>query len=74
MESIIRSPMCRTESLVTKCTFVSSTSSLTGFIEGMTYDIALVKHLIMGTEGVWTTTVFYWIFTLHTCFITRSDK
>ena len=74
MESIIRSPICRTESLVTKRTSVPSTSSLTGFIEGMTYDIALVKHLIMGTGGVWTTTVFYWIFTLHTCFITRSDK
>ena len=74
MKSIIRSSRCRTESLVTTCTFVTSTSSLTGFIEGMTYDIALVKHLIMGTGGVWTTPVFYWIFTLHTCFITRSDK
>ena len=74
MESIIRSPICRTESLVTKRTFVPSTSSLTGFIEGMTDDIALVKHLIMGTGGVWTTTVFYWIFALHICFIPGRDK
>ncbi len=74
MESIIRSPICRTESLVTKRTLVPSTSSLTGFIEGMTDDIALVKHLIMGTGGVWTTTVFYWIFALHTCFILGRDK
>ena len=74
MESIIRSPICRTESLVTKRTFVPSTSSLTGFIEGMTDDIALVKHLIMGTEGVWTTTFFCRIFALHTCFIPDQDK
>ena len=74
MESIIRSPICRTESLVTKRTFVPSTSSLTGFIEGMTDDIALVKHLIMGTGGVWTTSVFYRTFTLHTYFIPDHDK
>ena len=74
MESIIRSPICRTESLVTKRTFVPSTSPLTVFIEGMTDDIALVKHLIMGTGGVWTTPVFYRIFTLHTYFIPDQDK
>ena len=74
MESIIRSPICRTESLVTKRTFVPSTSSLTGFIEGMTDDIALVKHLIMGTGDIWTTTVFYLTFALHTCFIPNQDK
>ena len=73
MESIIRSPICRTESLVTKRTFVPSTSSLTGFIEGMTDDIARVKHLIMGTGGVWTTPAFYRIFTLHTYFIPGRD-
>ena len=69
MESIIRSPICRTESLATNRTFEPSTSSLSGFIEGMTDDITLVKHLIMGTRGVWTTTAFYRIFVLHTCFI-----
>ena len=69
MESIIRSPICRTESLATNRTFVSSTSSLSGFIERMTDDITLVKHFIMGTRGVWTTTAFYRIFVLHTCFI-----
>ena len=74
MESIIRSPICRTESLVTKLTSVPSTSPLTVFIEGMTDDIALVKHLIMGTGGVWTTPAFYRIFTLHTCFIPDHDK
>ena len=74
MESIIRSPICRTESLVTNRTFIPSTSSLSGFIEGMTDDIALVKHLIMGTGGVWTTPAFYRIFTLHTCFIPDQDK
>ena len=68
MESIIRSPICRTESLVANRTFVPSTPSLTGFIEGMTDDITLVKHLIMGTRGIWTTTAFYRIFILHTCF------
>jgi hypothetical protein len=30
---------------------------LDGFIEGMTDDIALVKHLIMDTGDVWTTMV-----------------
>ena len=74
MESIIRSPICRTESLVTKRTFVPSTSSLTSFIEGVTDNITLIKHLIMGTGGVWTTPVFYRIFTLHTCFIPDHDK
>ena len=74
MESIIRSPICRTESLVTKLTSVPSTSPLTVFIEGMTDDIALVKHLIMGTGGVWTTPAFYRIFTLHTYFIPDHDK
>ena len=69
MESIIRSPICRAESLVATCTFVPSTSSLTGFIEGMRDDITLVKHLIMVARGVWTTTDFYRIFVLHTCFI-----
>ena len=69
MESIISSPICRAESLFAKSTFVPSTSSLTGFIEGMTDDITLVKHLIMGTRGVWTTTTFYRSFVLHTCFI-----
>jgi hypothetical protein len=74
MESIIRSPICRTKSLVTKRTSVPSTSPLTVFIEGMTDDIALVKHLIMGTGGVWTTPGFYRIFTLHTYFILDQDK
>ena len=74
MESIIRSPICRTESLVTKLTSVPSTSPLTVFIEGMTDDIALVKHLIMDTGDVWTTMVFYRIFALHTCFIPDQDK
>ena len=69
MESIIRSSICRTESLVAKRTFVPSTSSLSGFIERITDDITLVKHLIMGAKGVWTTTAFYRIFVLHTCFI-----
>ena len=66
MESIIRSPICRTESLVTKRTSVPSTSSLTGFIEGMMDDITLVKHLIMGTGGVWTTPDFYSSYMFYT--------
>ena len=74
MESIIWSSICRTESLATNRTFVPSTSSLSGFIEGMTDDIALVKHLIMGTGGVWTTPIFYQIFTLYTYFIPDQDK
>ena len=37
-------------------------------------DIALVKHLIMDTEGVWTTTVFYRIFALHTYFTPECGK
>ena len=74
MESIIRSPICRTESLVTKRTSIPSTSSLTGFIEGMTDDIALVKHLIMGKGDVWTTPVFYRIFAFHTCLTPAQDK
>ena len=74
MESIIRNPICRTESLATNRTFVPSTSSLACFIEGMMDDITLVKHLIMGTRGVWTTTAFYRIFVIHTCYTLDSYK
>jgi hypothetical protein len=40
----------------------------------MTDDIALVKHLIMGTGGVWTTPIFYRICTLHTYFTPDHDN
>ena len=72
MEPITRSPRYRTESLITKHisapSTVPSTSSLTGLTEIVTGDLALVKHLIIGTEDVWAVTFFYRTFALHTRF------
>ena len=49
------------------CTTISSPPSLTGFVEGMTDDIALSMLSEMRTVSVWTGEVFEAVFVVHTC-------
>ena len=72
LQTVVCGPISRRERPTTVPTTVSSPHSLTGFVEGMTDDIALSMLSEMRTVSVWTGEVFEAVFVVHTCVITHS--
>jgi hypothetical protein len=72
LQTVVCCSKSRREGPTTVPTTVSLPPSLTGFVEGMTDDIALSMLSEMRTVSVWTGEVFEAVFVVHTCVITHS--
>jgi hypothetical protein len=67
LQTVVCGPISRREGPITVLTTVSSPPSLTGFVEGMTDDIALSMLSEMRTVSVWTGEVFEAVFVVQPC-------
>ena len=67
LQTVVCCPIGGRECATTVLTTISSPPSLTGFVEGMTDNIALSMLSKMRTVSVWTGEVFEAVFVVHTC-------
>ena len=67
LQTVVCGPICGRECATTVLATVSSPPSLTGFVEGMTDDIALSMLSEMRTVSVWTGEVFEAVFVVQPC-------